>query len=280
MRLFGLVFLLLLPGIVFSEGPKKLTITGATWMSYAGEDNNPVRTHDIETDALGRITKVYETRSQKSGMVIVYSDNKVKFSFGAAPEVKIDASMTWAKQKDGNIKIEYRQQNDVPEQVVSGKKYPREILKKSYSIVLSTPSPAEYTWKEIRGESWLEEDGRSQYHCIPGKQVVWDQYDENGKLMYQTILDGHTSDASPETTSKMFYSKKENSVVGKYFWTYEPTAWNESTWAKGGGIEYSGDSLSTKDPVITVVNYYILKLWFYSDAWNYFGPTLFGIPIP
>ncbi len=278
MRLYHLVFLLLLPGIVFSEGPRKLTITGATWMSYAGKDNNPVRTHVIETDALGKITNVYETSSPKSGMRIVYSDNKVEFSFGGGPEVKIDASMTWSTQKEGDIKIEYRQQNDVPEAIVLGEKYPRKVSKKSYSIILNASDPVEYTWKEKRGESWLEEDGRSQYHCIPGKQVVWDQYDEDGNLKYRTILDGHTSDASPETTAKMFYSRKRNSVVGKFFWTYEPSAWNESTWAKGGSIEYSGDSLSTNDPVINVVNYYILKLRF-PYAWDYFGPTLFNIPV-
>ncbi len=244
MRLIKFAFLLLLPGIVFSEGPKKLTITGATWMSFAGEDSNPVRTHVIETDALGKITNVYEASSPKSGMRIVYSDNTVKFSFGGGSEVKINANMAWMKQKDGDIKIEYGQQNDVPESVVNGKKYPREIIKKAFSILMHIEGQQGYSWAEKRLYSWLPEDGRSQYKCIPGKQVVWEQFDEVGTLLYQTILDGYTSDASPETTAKMFYSKKNNSVVGTFFWTYEPTAWNESTWAKGGGFEYSGDSLS------------------------------------
>jgi hypothetical protein len=211
-------------------------------------------------------------------MVVTQKDGRAGVSFIDNFKVKIDLIITWSVQQDGTTLFEYNQQNDVPESIVQGQKYPRDVSKKSFSIILSTSSPEEYTWKEIRGESWLEEDGRSQYHCIPGKQVVWDQYDESGNLEYRTILDGHTSDASPETTAKMFYSRKRNSVVGKFFWTYEPTAWNESTWAKGGSIEYSGDSLSTNDPVINVVNYYILKLRF-PYAWDYFGPTLFNIPV-
>jgi len=145
------------------------------------------------------------------------------------------------------------------------------VAKKAFTIVLSQPSSAEY--------SWLEEDGRSRYRCVVGKQVVWEQVDPSGALKYQTILDGHTSDASPETTGKMLYTKTKGSVIGKYYWTFEPMAWDEAAWDKGGRIEYSGDPLTTGDPVVNVVNYYLLQAWFYTNAWNYFGPTLFGIPI-
>lgn len=273
-----LILLCLIPGMVIADGEKKFVVSGATWNSIGGEKHNPARTCIVETDSSGRLSSLNLGKDASSAINIVYEQDKCLYSFKSSI-VTISVTISWKKKPDGTALIQLKQQNDVPEQDVVGTIYPKKTLNKSINIFLDISNNKEYSWKEEKEYSWLDSDGNSRYTCYLGKKVVWDEYVPASKQNYQTILDGHTSDASELTTVKMMYTKKGKSVIGKQYFTYEPTKWDESTWYKGGSIEYSGDSLSNEDPLINVVNYYILSSYFYNSAWTYIGPSLFNIPI-
>lgn len=255
---------------------KSVSIVDGTSMSVSKSNT---ATYEIQTDESGRISKITQESKPPFTIDVSYDEGSCSFGFVDGTGVRIDVVTSWTDEGDGQTKIKYLQTNQVPKTVINKVVYPAKTIQKSIQVQLSAISSTEYQWKEALDYSWLPDDGRSSYECHVGKDVIWRVFDAKGRLKYTTILDGHTSDASKESTSKMFYSGARESYSGRFFWAYEPSTWNEATWIKGGTMTCSGEYLVSSLPMVNVINFYILKAYRYNAAWEILGPSLFGIPI-
>lgn len=134
----------------------------------------------------------------------------------------------------------------------------------------------DYSFNEDKNELCISE-GTSRINAVSGRTVEFTHTDFD--YTFREFFSGKTFAENSQIATKWEYFRNNSGmIIAQEYWNYDVVPPGGSFYS-GTRSGYKGGSLSSKEPLILVMNYLILDQIFGRNTIYLFGHSLFNIPV-